>query len=385
MKSSREILALPQIEQQSEAWYAARRNKQSASDFGAVVPRDARYIQHIVDMWGSDDLRKKVTHCYTFGPDEYYLNKVHYPLPLHSEPTRGFTSKTCAIGHQFEPIVRIITQQHLGKSIVEMGWVQGQHTPHAGVSPDGLVIDDELRTVDEHEQCRPHWYSYNCAVGQIGAQKHINNVAGFARQGPKNFEAKTIISRAMTHQVPLKYHIQVERTAYELGVQGSIYTEAKFLGVHEETWREEVSKYQAPADGTPNIHLEYGIMLLKGWDSYQYAPEHIVTPAQFLDWVEAQRQTDQALKPIFFKVDAFWCVEIPLWDKYADVYGPLILTEAEKLHWFATTAEGKLEYNRLKEVKAEKKRTREAKQNCRKQQTFKPDDLMALFDSVALL
>lgn len=390
------ILALPQIEQQTSDWYKARRNKQSASDFGAVVPRTSQYIQHIVDRWQSDDLKEKrrtqsVTsqYCYTFGPDQYYLQKVHLEskdAQLASASGSFGTSTACASGQQFETVIRNAAAQHLGFNIVEMGWVEGQHTPHAGVSPDGLVLDN-LMTLDRHEhQHEPHWYMYE----HDATAEHPQNVLGFAFRGPKNFEAKTIVSRPMIQKVPLKYHIQVERTAFELGTKSSIYTEAKFTTLHHLSWQEQVLA-ASDKDFTAMRHLAFGIMLSR-YDpdtkstQYIYADVGVKTPAQFLQWAETEeaKLEDATIhqKRIHFRLDAMWCVEIPLWEKYAEVYGPLIIKEAEKLHWFATTPEGEEEYMRLHKAREDARSVRRKKKNFdagKAENECNKEDIQALY------
>lgn len=337
------VLALPQVDQQTDLWHTRRRNKQSASDFGAVVPRTPHYIQHIVDRWQSEDLssKRKSSHCYTYGPDAYYLQKV---FPFNADPIKVngvvATRGACARGHQFETVIRHMTSQHLALSIVEMGWVEGQHTPHAGVSPDGLVLDD-VDNVNEAQ--RPHWYSFHSGDTADDTRHNPLFQPGFAVAGPKNFEAKTVVSRAMLEQVPLKYHIQVERTAYELGLLSSIYAEAKFTILHKDTW-----KVSAKAIDPEIEHMQYGIMVSTA-NGYLYAPHHVKTPDAFETW-----QTNTEGTPIYFRVDAFWCVEIPLWENYKEVYGPLIIQEAEKLNWMATTPDGLEEYNRLRAAKMNK-------------------------------
>lgn len=396
------ILNLTQIEQNTLEWYQVRVNKQTASDFGAVVPRTSMYIQHIVDRWDSADLsrRSKLGTCFTYGPSDYYLRKVQISPCAHVEnDTRAYQSRgggACAMGHQFEPVIRTLTSQHLRLSIVELGWVEGQHTPHAGVSPDGLVLDDTVATVDNHDQ--PHFYAFE--HGHVVA--HPQSHAGFRYRGPKNFEAKTLVSRSCTYQVPLKYHIQVERTAYELGVPSSIYAEARFTFLHEETWHNNNNNN---GNGCQPQHLEYGLMLLvrrSSADEYVYPPVEAVQKEQFIAWRDhflATTELDKStILPIYYRLEHFWCVEIPLWDRYDEVYGPLIVAEADKLHWMATTSEGHRAYDELalakrkeQEMRASRKRNDSSKKNDatisdnEKERKEKQDNLIAeLLQTLAL-
>lgn len=363
------ILSLPQIEQQTPIWYQARRNKQSASDFGAVVPRTSEYIQHIVDRWQSKDLSKKSKYCYDFGPDEYYLRKIQRnDTSFCSSTTYSFKqSSSCATGNQFETIIRNITAQHLHCDIVEMGWVEGQRSPHAGVSPDGLLETssgggDVMRICEAPRQSHSYFYDYKQhGTSQDSARQDPDHHSGYMVDGCKNFEAKTIVSRPMIKQVPLKYHIQVERTAYELGVESSIYSEARFTTIHEKTWRQELLNAAVISD---DDHLIYGLMLASrsNYNTYMYPPMHLKKPEELMQWVEDTiRDGKDEYNIIYFRLDAFWCVEIPLWHKYDEVYGPLILREADKLHWFATTEDGKIELERLHAKKKQQQMERAQK------------------------
>lgn len=368
-----DILALPQIKQGDQAWLNARMNKQSSSDFAAVVPCTEKYIGHIIKMWNYEEVDSdgkvqkpfaynEAKTCYDYSYEEYIRKKalfVEKDEENNDDDDNGvinsFGGGATAIGHRYENIIRNLTAQHLQRIIDEIGWVEGLRTSNAGVSPDGIVHID-----DKNVNRGQHFYFFD------GQQSDTNANMLFRTSGAKNFEAKTIVSREMVKKVPIKYHIQVERTAYELHLKSSIYTEARFLELCEKDWMVETNKVKDIVLPI-TTHFTYGILLhctalkslttrdgvRKAGETWHVWPSIFIRDIKhFLMWRDTmtayiKSQTLQSVRvvPVYFKVEALWCCEIPLWEKYHEIYGPLIHKEAERLHYLAKTDEGQQEYN----------------------------------------
>jgi hypothetical protein len=368
-----DILALPQMAQDDPKWLQSRKNKQSSSDFAAIVPMTKEYIGHIVEMWnyeekGAFPYNPKKT-CYTHSYSEYILKKA-FPykrdenddLVAEDNDDGGFFGSAATdIGKRFEPIIRNITSQLCHSIISEVGWVEELRYFNAGVSPDGVLHC----SVNQDSNGNKKLVNYFCTTGTAPSLAEDMGLS----PGTKNFEAKTIVSREMIKKVPIHYHIQVERTAFELHLKSSIYTEARFLELSQIDWIEETKDlpHVVPIDE----HSKYGILLhctKKDSTTFHHWPHaYIKSPKEALWWRDVNiailKNQHEGLRvtPVYFKLEELWCVEIPLWKDYAQVYGPLIQKEAAYISFLSRTEEGRLEYQ--SKFASKKKKTTRTKQS----------------------
>ncbi len=386
-----DIREIPQVAQDSYDWQFARKNKQTSSDFASVVPYTEFYIGHIVDMWGYNDGEKplvKYDDSKTCGDISYeaYILKKAFPhkrdkngkiIPDENDRAVGQkgtdTSSAMGIGNRYEQIIKNLTMQVCKVYIEEIGFVEELRVRNGSASPDGLIFCRQTVEKDKHDKPQKLINYFLTDASHSNFLSH-NEIAALS-SGTKNFEAKTIVTREMVKRIPIKYHIQVERTAWELHLQSSIYTEAQFVELEKSDWLKKITDYKITFEGDlANVenHLKFGILLVvadtttdESW--HVWPPFWLRTPDQFLKWHSTIADDYKVSNPtwkvtaIYFELVAFWTVEIKLWENYGSVYGPLIESEAQKLYDLVHTEKGRAEYQKLTDAANKKPVTVRAK------------------------
>lgn len=360
-----DFLKLPQVTQGSEDWLAARCLKQTGSDFAALIPKTKDYVGHIFERWNYTDTNySSRANCAKSLPKaQYYRKKCLDAIKFQNKKNTKedeLESKTCtnhngdlegamSVGKRFENIIRNATIQVLGTHISEIGWVENLKTPHAGVSPDGIVHctvypSKEMKhdkKIDVTEEGVINRIAYGFGI-VLETPVNTDLFGATTLKCTRSFEAKTLVSRQCDQRVPLQYHIQVEKNLYELDLQSAIYSEAAFIEMSVEEW--ERRRLELANDCNIN-HLRLGCLILhsrlhEGHERYVWPHAYVRTPEQFMEWRDLTLTwytwkypdtVDAPPEVIYFEMEKLWITEIDLWSNYTKIYAPLIRNEIEHL------------------------------------------------------
>lgn len=354
-----EVLALPQVEQDDVKWQYIRKNKQSGSDFASCVPYTKKFIGHIISRWNYPEPKYDESKVCD-GLYEDFIRKKGYPYPRDAEgniipdPNDNKTGNkgtstlsAMGIGNRYENIVQNLCSQLCQAFISQIGWIEEMRTSCGGVSGDGL-----LHSTVSHDSKR----LINYFISDQSKSRFLDeNEIGYLSPGTKNFEAKTVVSREMCKRIPLKYHIQVERTAYELHLKSSVYAEAQFLELCEHDWMEQIKSVENEGNMRLENYSKFGILIVStnkitGESIHIWPHVFVRTPQHFMKWRDQTMEKmsietpNNQLDSIYFRLESMWIVEVPLWQDYESVYGPLIKKEADYIHYLVHTPEGRKEY-----------------------------------------
>jgi len=380
-----EIMALPQVEQDDVKWQYIRKNKQSSSDFASCVPYTKMYIGHIIEMWRYPEPKYDANKVCD-GTYEEYCRRKAFPFPRDAEGNiipdvndnqtgnKGTsTASAMGIGNRYENIVQNLCSQLCQAFFAQIGWIEEMRHSFAGSSPDALCFS----TVSKDSKKLINYFISDQSKSRFLDENEI----GFLSPGTKNFEAKTVVSREMCKRIPLKYHIQVERTAYELHLKSSVYAEAQFLELCEHDWLLQIKTVEHETDLSIENYAKFGILIVcthrsNGESKHIWPHPFIRTPQHFMKWRDQTVARMKIQSPendcvsIYFRLESFWICEVPLWEHYAETYGPLIKKEADYIHYLVHTPEGRKEYQ---EKYSEKVAKRDIKPRVKPNRLFKED------------
>lgn len=113
------------FEQRSPEWYEIRKGKFTASDANTILAM-GKGVQTLIN--------KKLAEYYSSGNFEEF--------------TATFTNKNIDRGIKFEEQARAIYELETGNKVTEVGFVE--LSSYVGCSPDGLVNDDGLIEIKNH-------------------------------------------------------------------------------------------------------------------------------------------------------------------------------------------------------------------------------------------
>ena len=227
---------LPQFEQRTPEWYAARTQCISASAASQALLKTESVCRYYLELFG--DLNDEFTvdpskSCsYKESLMDLVRDKCGYGTPFSGNE---FTEW----GQKFEPVVATVYSQMKQIDVLEFGLILDEKYSFLGASPDGITTEGIMLEI----KCPP--------------------------------------CRPVKPYPPIYYFIQMMLQLQCTGLQQCDYFDAHFLEYGaKEDWLKDAEAW------VPELHHTFGIICkIDGVNTYP--PPGVVTPQQFLDWMES--------------------------------------------------------------------------------------------------